>query len=114
MVNNNNNINIKNIDKDNNNDDDNKNVTNRIRMTKFWLIFQQKPYWALSSSRRNYNLVIFNDRLMSETLSLSDGEDGIDGTTPATSSKLGSSLTVTPHHLATLVGRSPLNSTPGK
>ena len=78
-------------------------------------IYLQKPYWPLSSSRRNYNLVIFNDRLMSETLSLSDGEDGIEGaSTTIGISKLGSSLTVTPHHLATLVGRSPLNSTPGK
>jgi len=51
---------------------------------------------------------------MSETLSLSDGEDGMEGTSTVGISKLGSSLTVTPHHLATLVGRSPLNSTPGK
>ncbi|KAI2808622.1 sequence-specific DNA binding [Blomia tropicalis] len=72
----------------------------------------QKPFWPLSNARRNYNLVIFNDRLMSETLSLSDGEDGMEASS-ATSigSKLGTSLTVTPHHLA-LVGRSPLNSTP--
>lgn len=93
----------------------------------------QKPYWPLSS-RRNYNLVIYNDRLMSETLSMSDGEDGLDcgNGNLVTIGSLGkhhsfgsSSLTVTPHngngnslslghHLATsaqhLVGRSPLNS----
>lgn len=52
---------------------------------------------------------------MSETLSLSDGEDGMDGPSIAGSNpKLGSSLTVTSHHLATLVGRSPLNATSGK
>lgn len=115
----------------------------------------QKSFWPLSLSRRNYNLVIFNDRLMSETLSLSDGEDGLEDSVPSSlmskpsvrvgkpsisvhavpsshrvpsqsshgtinisnsSSKLCTSLTVTPHKLAAAaaVGRSPLSTTSGK
>lgn len=84
----------------------------------------QKPYWPLSS-RRNYNLVIYNDRLMSETLSMSDDgeDDGMDGEHNGghvrsvtigghhiIGSKLGSTQ---PQHLTSHLGRSPLNSTPG-